>query len=153
MRIQLGTKPVTRRDMEELRSILVDLQGQLNSITERIPQARQTDVSSNASNRSWSFSRSPTESLNIDTTLPGDAAPTCTEQYHTPVLVNFHKWARIILGLYADKVSRDFRIWAVESRLPSDPGILRCIPTISQKREEPNMASRETKVWYIVLTL
>ncbi|KAL2795097.1 fungal-specific transcription factor domain-containing protein [Aspergillus keveii] len=103
MRIQLGTKPVTRRDMEELRSILVDLQGQLNSITERIPQARQTDVSSNASNRSWSFSRSPTESLNIDTTLPGDAAPTCTEQYHTPVLVNFHKWARIILGLYADK--------------------------------------------------
>ncbi|KAL2869267.1 putative C6 transcription factor [Aspergillus lucknowensis] len=103
MRIQLGTKPVTRQDIEELRSILVDLQGQLNSIADRIPQAKQMDVSSNASNRSWSFSRSPTESLSVDTTVPGDAAPTCTEQYHTPVLVSFHKWARIILGLYADK--------------------------------------------------
>ncbi|KAL2823054.1 fungal-specific transcription factor domain-containing protein [Aspergillus granulosus] len=110
MRIQLGTKPVTRRDMEELRSILVDLQGQLNSIADRIPQTKQTDVSPNASTRSWSFSRSPTGSLNMDTILPGDAAPTCTEQYHTPVLVNFHKWARIILSLYADKVSSDPRI-------------------------------------------
>ncbi|KAL4786343.1 hypothetical protein BJX76DRAFT_346335 [Aspergillus varians] len=103
MKIQLGTKPVTRRHMEELRSILVDLQVQLNSIAERIPEATLSDVSSNASNRSWSFSRSPTEALSIDLTLPGDAAPTCTEQYHTPVLVSFHKWARIILRLYADK--------------------------------------------------
>ncbi|KAL3467961.1 fungal-specific transcription factor domain-containing protein [Aspergillus heterothallicus] len=103
MRIQLGIKPVTRRDMEELRSILVDLQGQLNSIADRIPQIKPTDVSSNASTGSWSFSRSPTEGLTVDTTLPGDAAPTCTEQYHSFVLVNFHKWARIILSLYADK--------------------------------------------------
>ncbi|KAL3479713.1 hypothetical protein BJX99DRAFT_59965 [Aspergillus californicus] len=103
MRIQLGTKPVTRRDMEELRTILVDLQAQLNSIADRIPQAQQADVSSNASNRSWSFSRSPTESLSIDTALPGDAAPSCIEQYHTPVLISFHKWARIIMSLYCDK--------------------------------------------------
>ncbi|KAL4879423.1 fungal-specific transcription factor domain-containing protein [Aspergillus karnatakaensis] len=103
MRIQLGTKPVTRRDMEELRSILLDLQVQLNSMSDRIPEAKQPDVASNASNRSWSFSRSPTEALSIDTTLPGDAAPSCTEQYHTHVLVSFHKWARIILKLYADK--------------------------------------------------
>ncbi|KAL2827615.1 hypothetical protein BDW59DRAFT_144071 [Aspergillus cavernicola] len=103
MRIQLGTKPATRRDMEELRSILVDLQVQLNSIADRISEAKQSDISSNASNRSWSFSRSPTEALSINAALPGDAAPTCTEQYHTTVLVSFHKWARIILSLYADK--------------------------------------------------
>ncbi|KAL4815551.1 fungal-specific transcription factor domain-containing protein [Aspergillus spinulosporus] len=103
MRIQLGTNPVTRRHMEELRSILVDLQVQLNSIVERIPQAKQTDFPSSASNRSWSFSRSPTEGLSMDQALPGDPAPTCTEQYHTPVLVAYHKWARIVLSLYVDK--------------------------------------------------
>ncbi|KAL5042569.1 hypothetical protein BDW71DRAFT_211107 [Aspergillus fruticulosus] len=103
MRIQLGTKPITRRHMEELRSILVDLQVQLNSIVERISEARQTDIPSNASNRSWSFSRSPTEGLSVDQALPGNAAPTCTEQYHTPVLVAYHKWARIVLSLYVDK--------------------------------------------------
>ncbi|KAI9372599.1 hypothetical protein BJX61DRAFT_433716 [Aspergillus egyptiacus] len=103
MRIQLGTRPVTRRDMEELRSILVELQAQLNSIAERIPEAKPTDVSSNTSSRSWSLSRSPTEALRSDVALPGDPAPTCTEQYHSPVLVSFHKWARIILSLYADK--------------------------------------------------
>lgn len=41
----------------------------------------------------------------MDQALPGDAAPTCTEQYHTPVLVAYHKWARIVLSLYVDKVS------------------------------------------------
>ncbi|KAL5339900.1 hypothetical protein BJX70DRAFT_362797 [Aspergillus crustosus] len=103
MKIQLGTKPVTRRDMEELRSILLDLQVQLNSISDRIPEAKQTDTSSNASNRSWSSSRSPIEAPIIDQALPGDAAPSCTEQYHTHVLVAFHKWARIVLKLYSDK--------------------------------------------------
>ncbi|KAL4977395.1 fungal-specific transcription factor domain-containing protein [Aspergillus desertorum] len=103
MRIQLGTTPVTRRHMEELRSILVDLQIQLNSIVERIPEARQIDIPSDASNRSWSFSRSPTEGLSVDQALPGDAAPTCTEQYHTRVLVAYHEWARIVLSLYVDK--------------------------------------------------
>ncbi|GAB1199264.1 hypothetical protein APSETT444_008610 [Aspergillus pseudonomiae] len=38
LKIQLGTKPVTRRDMEELRSILLDLQLKLNSIIDRIPE-------------------------------------------------------------------------------------------------------------------
>ncbi|KAL6230932.1 hypothetical protein BDW75DRAFT_221431 [Aspergillus navahoensis] len=85
MRIQLGTKPVTRRHMEELRSILLDLQVQLNSIVERISEARQT------------------AGLSVDQALLGDAAPTCTEQYHIPVLVAYHKWARIVLSLYVDK--------------------------------------------------
>lgn len=128
MRIQLGTKPVTRRDMEELRSILVELQVQLNSIVERIPEPKQTDVSSNASNRSWSFSRSPTEPLSVDLAVPGDAAPTCTEQYHTPVLVSFHKWARIVLSLYVDKVGALPFLDRVEAYRIAVLGILRCVP-------------------------
>ncbi|KKK20738.1 hypothetical protein ARAM_002716 [Aspergillus rambellii] len=104
MKIQLGTKPVTRRDMEELRSILVDLQIQLNSIVARIPEPKQADLPSKASNRSWSFSPSPTEVRISDTaTLPGEASHTCTEQYHSPVLASFHKWARIVLTLFIDK--------------------------------------------------
>lgn len=145
MRIQLGTKPLTRRHMEELRSILVDLQVQLNSIVERIPEATQIDISSNASNRSWSFSRSPTEALSVDLTLPGDAAPTCVEQYHTPVLASFHKWARIILRLYADKVS--IMITAMtEQLITRTVGILRCISTFPQEREKSDLASCKTEV-------
>ncbi|RAL05507.1 putative C6 transcription factor [Aspergillus ibericus CBS 121593] len=99
MKIQLGTKPVTRRDMEELRSILVDLQYKLNSIINRIPEAKSLDTPSVSSTRSWSLS-SPTE---VHTELPADGPNGCSEQYHSPVLVSFHKWARILLSLFIDK--------------------------------------------------
>ncbi|PLN86667.1 Zn(II)2Cys6 transcription factor [Aspergillus taichungensis] len=103
MRIQLGTKPVTRQDMEELRCILLDLQVQLNSIIDRIPEPKAHDLPSN-SNRSWSVSsRSPAEVRTNDTELPGDGPTGCSEQYHTPVLVAFHKWAKILLSLFIDK--------------------------------------------------
>lgn len=102
MKIQLGTKPVTRRDMEELRSILVDLQYKLNSIINRIPEANSLDTSSPVSStRSWSLS-SQAES---HTELPADGPNGCAEQYHSPVLVSFHKWARILMSLFIDKVS------------------------------------------------
>ncbi|GKZ40917.1 hypothetical protein AbraIFM66951_006456 [Aspergillus brasiliensis] len=100
MKIQLGTKPVTRRDMEELRSILVDLQYKLNSIINRIPEANSLDTSSPVSStRSWSLS-SQAESR---TELPADGPNGCAEQYHSPVLVSFHKWARILMSLFIDK--------------------------------------------------
>lgn len=103
MRIQLGTKPVTGRDMEELRSILVDLQFQLNSLINRIPLAQhpnstRSDMHSTSPNAApWSASEGR------HGVLPGDGPNGCTEQYHTPVLVAFHKWARIVLSLYVDK--------------------------------------------------
>ncbi|PWY89930.1 Zn(II)2Cys6 transcription factor [Aspergillus heteromorphus CBS 117.55] len=101
MKIQLGTKPVTRRDMEELRSILVDLQYKLNSIINRIPEVRSFDASSASSTRSWSL---PSQSeAHSDTELPGDGPNGCSEQYHSPVLVSFHKWARIVMSLFIDK--------------------------------------------------
>lgn len=109
LKIQLGTKPVTRRDMEELRSILLDLQRKLNSIINRIP-----DVSSVSSGPSPAFSyRSPVEMRSSDTELPGEGPTGCTEQYHSPVLVSFHKWARILLSLFIDKVIFKF-YWGLD---------------------------------------
>ncbi|RAL16994.1 uncharacterized protein BO97DRAFT_382174 [Aspergillus homomorphus CBS 101889] len=102
LKIQLGTKPLTRRDMEELRSTLVELQQNLNSIISRIPEAEATEVSSVPSNRSWSTS-SLAENRNNDVELPGEGPNGCPEQYHSPVLVSFHKWARIVLSLFIDK--------------------------------------------------
>ncbi|KAF9887382.1 hypothetical protein FE257_010237 [Aspergillus nanangensis] len=102
LKIQLGTKPVTRRDMEELRSILLDLQLKLNSIITRIPEGNHQTVSPE-SNRSISFSRSPKDVRTADTDLPGEGREGCLEQYHTPVLMSFHKWARVLLSLFIDK--------------------------------------------------
>lgn len=51
-----------------------------------------------------SMSKSPVDARSSDTELPGDGLTGCPEQYHSPVLVCFHKWARIILSLYIDKV-------------------------------------------------
>ncbi|KAE8337385.1 hypothetical protein BDV24DRAFT_167386 [Aspergillus arachidicola] len=103
LKIQLGTKPVTRRDMEELRSTLLDLQLKLNSIINRIPVIENYQLSSSANNRSLSFSVSPVEMRTSDMELPGEGPGRCTEQYHSPVLVSFHKWARILLSLFIDK--------------------------------------------------
>ncbi|KAJ5614837.1 hypothetical protein N7528_008491 [Penicillium herquei] len=99
LRIQLGTKPVTRRDMEELRAILLDLQLKLNSIVNRIPKGMPNQTPG----RAMSMSKSPVEVQSTETELPGEGTGGCTEQYHSPVLVSFHKWARIILSLYIDK--------------------------------------------------
>ncbi|KGO40642.1 Signal recognition particle, SRP19 subunit [Penicillium expansum] len=101
LKIQLGTKPLTRQDMEELRSILLDLQLKLNSIINRIPEAKDADKLS-MSGRAFSISKSP-DSRSSDTELPGEGPTGCPEQYHSPVLVCFHKWAKIILSLYIDK--------------------------------------------------
>ncbi|KGO48919.1 Signal recognition particle, SRP19 subunit [Penicillium expansum] len=101
LKIQLGTKPLTRQDMEELRSILLDLQLKLNSIINRIPEAKDADKLS-MSGGAFSMSKSP-DGRSSDTELPGEGPTGCPEQYHSPVLVCFHKWAKIILSLYIDK--------------------------------------------------
>ncbi|KAJ5970124.1 uncharacterized protein N7479_000042 [Penicillium vulpinum] len=101
LKIQLGTKPVTGQDMEELRSILLDLQLKLNSIINRIPEGQDIDNPSTAG-RVLSTSKSPGGGSS-DMELPGEGSTGCPEQYHSPVLVCFHKWAKIILSLYIDK--------------------------------------------------
>lgn len=101
MKIQLGTKPVTGRDMEELRSILVDLQFQLNSLINRIPLAQHPN-SFGTTSPGLSARTAPQGRIEQGL-LPDDGPGGCSEQYHTPVLVAFHKWARILLSLFLDK--------------------------------------------------
>ncbi|KAJ5826775.1 hypothetical protein N7447_003538 [Penicillium robsamsonii] len=94
LRIQLGTRPLTRGDMVELRSVLHDLQVKLNSIINRIPETNATEKSAASSRRA---PHSTAEEL------PIEGPSGCPEQYHSVVLVSFHKWARIILSLFIDK--------------------------------------------------
>lgn len=102
---------MTRRDMEELRTIILDLQLQLNAIVNRISDTHNSEVSS--SNRTLSFSSgSPVEARSSETELPGEGPTGCAEQYHSPVLIAFHKWARILLSLFIDKVSPRSRRWS-----------------------------------------
>lgn len=90
--------------MEDLRSILLELQLKLNSIVNRIPESQITDHGSVSSGRALSMSKSPGELHSPESELPGEGPNGCPEQYHSAVLVSFHKWARIILSLYIDKV-------------------------------------------------
>ncbi|KGO72665.1 Signal recognition particle, SRP19 subunit [Penicillium italicum] len=104
LKIQLGTKPLTRGDMVELRSVLHDLQVKLNSIINRIPEATTTE------NPTASSKLAPHSTA---TELPVEGPSGCPEQHHSVVLVAFHKWARIILSLFIDKVD----IFMQKSRL------------------------------------
>lgn len=90
--------------MEELRAILLELQLKLNSIVNRIPEGRMPEHTSVPTGRALAMSKSPVETRTTETELPGEGPNGCPEQYHSPVLVAYHKWARIILSLYIDKV-------------------------------------------------
>lgn len=92
--------------MEELRAILLDLQLKLKSIVDRIPEGTATDNASTSSGRALSMARSPAEAWSTENEVPGEGINGCPEQYHSPVHSSFHKWARIILLLYIDKVGR-----------------------------------------------
>ncbi|KGO46689.1 Signal recognition particle, SRP19 subunit [Penicillium expansum] len=94
LKIQLGTKPLTRGDMVELRSVLHDLQVKLNFIISRIPEATTTEKLTASSKRAPHSSAAE---------LPIEGSSCCQEQYHSVVLIAFHKWARIILSLFIDK--------------------------------------------------
>lgn len=146
MKIQLGTKPVTRRDMEELRSILLDLQLKLNSIIDRIPEGKNLGVSPSLSNRSLSDARSPGEHQNSGTELPGEGQAGCSEQYHTPVLISFHKWARILLSLFIDKVGISVESPTSEMLTCYYEGFLCRISALLEERKKPYLARRKKQV-------
>ncbi|KAL2374775.1 hypothetical protein RJZ57_000741 [Blastomyces gilchristii] len=105
LKIQLGTKPVTRRDMESLRTILIDLQSKLQAIVDRIPVSKCANPGSR-DGHSYHSTPSCTSSTAMDSgdSTTAEVGPSCLEQYHSPVLVAFHKWARILLSLFVDKV-------------------------------------------------
>ncbi|PGH03182.1 hypothetical protein GX51_04217 [Blastomyces parvus] len=104
LKIQLGTKPVTRRDMESLRSILIDLQSKLQAIVDRIPVPECTSAGSRDGHSYHSTpSCTPCTEMDSGDSTTSEVGPSCLEQYHSPVLVAFHKWARILLSLFVDK--------------------------------------------------
>lgn len=75
--------------MEDLKSVLVDLQFKLHALVDRISSPKRPSANSDA-----------TRCIKPD--LP-NGGPGCGEQYHTPVLTAFHKWAKILLSLFVHK--------------------------------------------------
>ncbi|PGH31177.1 hypothetical protein GX50_06056 [[Emmonsia] crescens] len=102
LKIQLGTKPVTRRDMEVLRTILIELQSDLHAIVDRIPVSKSESPEDGHGYHSTPSCSSSTAMDSSDSNT-SEVGPSCLEQYHSPVLVAFHKWARILLSLFVDK--------------------------------------------------
>lgn len=136
--------------MEELRTILLDLQLKLNSIVNRIPEGLPTGSSPVSTGRALSMSKSPVEARATETELPGEGSNGCPEQYHTAVLVSFHKWARIILSLYIDKVGNvDYCRFLFALANLVHPGILCCISTLPQERTQSDLAGGKTKVSFL----
>lgn len=96
--------------MGDLRSILVELQFKLNSLVSRIPLAQHPGTPGRDGHSAYSVGSDPSQpyspgsSRSGEGNLPGDGPSGCSEQYHSPVLVAFHKWARILLSLFIDKV-------------------------------------------------
>ena len=133
--------------MEDLRTILIDLQSKLKALVDRIPLGEAP------SPMTFSSISDPGESENVTRgqpqspsphalKLPGGGPNGCSEQYHSKVLIAFHKWARVILLLFIDKVGICFSspIYC-DGHPPFYPpytdtpleGLLRSLPTISKE--------------------
>ncbi len=130
LKIQLGTKPLTKGDTEKLRSVLLDLQSRLNSIIKRIPEPEEQE-----SQKLAHFTANE---------LPDEDQFDCPEQYHSPVLIAFHKWTRIILSLFIDKVCCLNENIACTTDF--DIGILYYLPALSQESSKPYLARSTTDV-------
>jgi hypothetical protein len=116
LRIHLGTTPVTRKDMEEVRNILAEVEDDLNAIIKRIPTKgipemgftpdRDAQGHSLVADFDPALAKPPNEEdlrpfLGM---TPTEGLFDRTVQYHWNTLVAFHKWARILLSLWADKM-------------------------------------------------
>ena len=116
LRIHLGTSPVTRKDMEEVRNILAEVESDMNAIIRRIPTKgipemgftpdRDAQGHSLVADFDPALAKPPSEEdlrpfLGM---TPAEGLYDSTIQYHWNTLVAFHKWARILLSLWADKM-------------------------------------------------
>jgi hypothetical protein len=116
LKVHLGTKPVTRADMEEVRKVLAEVDHDLNKIIKRIPTKgipemgftpiRGRDGHSLVADFDHNLARPPTDAdlRPFWGMTPTEGLYDNTIQYHWNTLVAFHKWARVILSLYVDKV-------------------------------------------------
>jgi hypothetical protein len=116
LKIHLGTTPVTRKDMEQVRNILGEVEEDLNAIIRRIPTKgipemgftpdRDAQGHSLVADFDHALAKPPSEDdlrpfLGM---TPAEGLYDSTVQYHWNTLVAFHKWARILLSLWIDKV-------------------------------------------------
>jgi hypothetical protein len=116
LRIHLGTTPVTRKDMEEVRQILAEVEEDLNGIIKRIPTKGIPEMGftpdRDAHGRSLvadfdpALAKAPSEEdlRPFVGMTPAEGLYDSTIQYHWNTLVAFHKWARILLSLWVDKM-------------------------------------------------
>ena len=114
----------------KLRLVLLDLQSRLNSIIKRIPEPEEQE-----SQKLAHFTANE---------LPDEDQFDCPEQYHSPVLIAFHKWTRIILSLFIDKVCCLNENIACTTDF--DIGILYYLPALSQESLKPYLAHSTTDV-------
>ncbi|KAK2762312.1 hypothetical protein FQN54_001322 [Arachnomyces sp. PD_36] len=115
LKIQLGTRQVTRKDMEDLRAILVELQSKLYDIVDRIPPGEPStpvmfpSLSDPGECENLTLSLSPQSDIPEEPKTPPLKLPAggpggCYEQYHSNrILIAFHKWSRILLLLFIHK--------------------------------------------------
>ena len=116
LRIHLGTKSMTRQNMEEIKRILGDLQHDLNATIKRIPTkgipeygftpGHSENGESLMANFDPAMAKPPSEEdlrpfLGMG---PSEGLYDNTLQYHWNTLVAFHKFSRILLSLLIDKV-------------------------------------------------
>jgi hypothetical protein len=117
LKIQLGTKPLDKKDMEDLRHILQDLETKLNERIKRIPARGIPELGftpGNDDNKAKAFdvynadpemarSLSPDEVKPWIGSTPIDGLNDQVVKYHFASLAAFHNWGRILLSLLIDK--------------------------------------------------
>ncbi|KAJ9607401.1 hypothetical protein H2200_008474 [Cladophialophora chaetospira] len=110
VKIRLGTKPISRTDMDDARSILLTLERDVQAITKIVILSEavlwQSTPSESHSNQSWSADTSPTmlcEPTTFDLEVQSSPSQS-TVGYHILCLSSFHKWLELYLKLIIDKL-------------------------------------------------
>lgn len=78
---------------------------------------------------------------------PEDGLNDLAAHYHQRTLIAYHRWARIMLSLLINKVQYSLHRRDSACSL-TIIGLLYCIPTVSEKRQEQALGSRPAIVCY-----
>ena len=115
LKIHLGTKPITKGDMQDMRTILHEVDRDLNEIIDRIPakgipeMGFTPDPTSKDPNPLYDadpdLAKAPSEEelRPFSGMIPKEGLTEVTIQYHWNSLISMHKWARIVLSMLIDK--------------------------------------------------
>lgn len=117
LRIHMGTRPITKGDMQEMRKILNEVDHDLNEIVDRIPtkgipemgftpDRDETGRPLGVADTDPALGTQPSveEMQQFTGMAPREGLTLGTVRYHWNTLVAFHKWARIVLSMLVDKL-------------------------------------------------